>query len=305
MVPVKFNLSDASRKVWEAQIGSPQGLMLTTSPGDESRPVCGQCSTKSRFCQWESIHTTFKGYRPRGGSSSTMPEDHNEIDERAAGGDEEGRSPFSFDAIGQRRNSYTGPLAEGDIADQDSSSTSSLLRTQTTSTSPYITSPPESSTGGVYIPGRLSRHSDSYSSGNSQHFVPLPTANPVPLSRHEAVFVHHYAEHLGRWLDCTNASRQFTLRIPVLVKHCPILLRAVLAFAAKHRQDTNTAEKAYQSCIALLIGRLNLNSAMHDESLLCAIVILRFYEQLNGKVASLKPFQRLTGPSASCYRIGL
>jgi hypothetical protein len=182
----------------------------------------------------------------------------------------------------------------------------SLLRTQTTSTSPYIASPSESSTGGISISGQLSRHSESYSSSTSQHVIPLPTANPITLSHHEAELVHHYAEHLGRWLDCTDASRQFTLRIPVLVKHCPILLRAVLAFAAKHRQDTNTADQAYQGCIALLIERLNLNSAMHDESLLCAIVILRFYEQLNGTYAVLNSaLQRLIASSPSHHRIRL
>jgi hypothetical protein len=92
----------------------------------------------------------------------------------------------------------------------------------------------------------------------------------------------------------------------VLVRHCPILLRAVLAFAAKHRQDTNTADQAYQGCIALLIERLNLNSAMHDESLLCAIVILRFYEQLNGELAFLNPLsQRLITFSPSSHGIRL
>ncbi|KAF2787521.1 hypothetical protein K505DRAFT_411392 [Melanomma pulvis-pyrius CBS 109.77] len=236
---------------------------------DEIRPMCGQCSTKSRSCLWESTHTTFRGYRPRGGSSSAAP------DERDEGGDDTVDGEFSF---GERRNS-PGLLAESEHV--SSTASSSAPRPQTASTSPFLRSPADSSTtGGISISGQLSRHSDSYSSSVS-HIIPLPTANPIQLSYVEAELVHHYAEHLGRWLDCTDASRQFTLRIPVLVKHCPILLRAVVAFAAKHRQDSKTADLAYQRCIALLIERLSLNSAMHDESLLCAIVILRFYDQLN------------------------
>lgn len=105
---------------------------------------------------------------------------------------------------------------------------------------------------------------------------------PIALTHDEAVLVHHYTEHLGRWLDCTDATRQFTLGVPEKVKKCPILCHAVLSFAARHRKDNESAQLSYQRCIALLINRLNEETASHDETLLCAIVILRFYEQLNG-----------------------
>ena len=106
---------------------------------------------------------------------------------------------------------------------------------------------------------------------------------PVPLTHDEALLVHHYTEYLGRWLDCTDATRQFTLGVPEKVKMCPVLCHAVISFAARHRREDATAQAAYQRCIALLIDRLNEDTASHDETLLCAIVILRFYEQLNGK----------------------
>jgi hypothetical protein len=109
---------------------------------------------------------------------------------------------------------------------------------------------------------------------------------PIPLTHDEAVLVHHYTEHLGRWLDCTDATRQFTLGVPGKVKLCPVLCHAVLSFAARHRKEEVTAEAAYQRCIALLIDRLNEDAASHDETLLCAIVILRFYEQLSGRCPS-------------------
>jgi hypothetical protein len=103
----------------------------------------------------------------------------------------------------------------------------------------------------------------------------------MPLTHDEAVLVHHYTENLGRWLDCTDATRQFTLGVPGKVKICPVLCHAVLSFAARHRKEEVVAEAAYQRCIALLIDRLNEDAASHDETLLCAIVILRFYEQLS------------------------
>lgn len=119
---------------------------------------------------------------------------------------------------------------------------------------------------------------------------PLPegtrpySREPVPLTQTEARLVHHYSEHLGRWLDCTDATRQFTLGVPEKVKYCPVLCHAVLSFAARHRREDDLADAAYQRCIALLIDRLNEPNVSHDETLLCAIVILHFYEQLNGKL---------------------
>ena len=194
--------------------------------------------------------------------------------------EEEEEAPSFFNLPPERRNSI-GRTAAFNSEPVSSSHLVSALFHQPSA------SPAASSTGGISISGMLqSQHSESYSSDGS-HIIPLPTATPVALCHDEALLVHHYAEHLGRWLDCTDASRQFTLRIPVLVKHCPILLRAVLSFAARHRQDIKAADKAYEGCIALLIERLNLKSAMSDESLLCAIVILRFFEQLNGKSAFL------------------
>ena len=108
------------------------------------------------------------------------------------------------------------------------------------------------------------------------------STTPIPLTHEEAILVHHYTEYLGRWLDCTDATRQFTLGVPEKLKLCPVLCHAVLSFAARHRRDAVTADNAYQRCIALLIERLDEDAASHDETLLCAIVILRFYEQLNG-----------------------
>ncbi|KAF2714095.1 hypothetical protein K504DRAFT_518292 [Pleomassaria siparia CBS 279.74] len=295
---------------------------------DEVRPMCGQCSTKSRFCQWEPTHTIFRGYRPRGGSSSAAPEERDgDVDgvgeeERDDEEDEErtrgGSSSFNFPT--GNRNAGTG-IAE---FPEGASSTATGSHATSQTHSPFFASPPStkasadsSSASGASHPfhllGQLQRHSESYSSDAStsispaasgSRIIPLPTVDPITLTRTEGTLVHHYVEYLGRWLDCTDASRQFTLRIPTLVKHCPILLGAVIAFAARHSQDTLFADMAYQRCINLLIQRLNLNSAMHDESLLCAIVILRFYEQLNGKsplhilFTGSDPEQHLNGTSA-------
>lgn len=148
----------------------------------------------------------------------------------------------------------------------------SLQGVQQTSTAPFlhqVTSPTASrSDNRIAIPAQPS-NAVSYSE------------EAFPITQQEARLVHYYAQHLGRWLDGTCPARQFTLRVPNEVKHCPILLHATLCFAAHHANDKVTASLAYQRCITLLIERLSVEPTTHDEKTLCAIVILRFYEQLN------------------------
>ncbi|KAF2641427.1 hypothetical protein P280DRAFT_398590 [Massarina eburnea CBS 473.64] len=125
---------------------------------------------------------------------------------------------------------------------------------------------------------------------------------PLSITSNEAILVHHYVQHLGRWLDATDPSRQFTLRIPHEVKYCTILLHSTVCFSARHYKDEGTATSAYGSCISLLIERLNLNTATQDDDLLCAIVILRFFEQLNVPTISGSDNESHLAGSAACLR---
>ena len=150
---------------------------------------------------------------------------------------------------------------------------------------------------GIHFPGSLFSHSAPRTQSSISVASLLRQPSPegtrpysqedIPLTQREARLVHYYSEHLGGWLDCTDATRQFTLRVPEKVKRCPVLCHAVLSFAARHRREDDIADAAYQRCIALLVDRLNEPHASHDETLLCAIVILRFYEQLNGRFCIL------------------
>lgn len=106
----------------------------------------------------------------------------------------------------------------------------------------------------------------------------------ITLTYKEALLMHHYTENLGRWLDCSDVARKFSLLVPEKAKQSPILCQAVLCFAARHRRENVVADAAYQRCITLLAGRLNADSASHDELLLSAVVILHFAEQLNRKI---------------------
>lgn len=123
----------------------------------------------------------------------------------------------------------------------------------------------------------------------------------VTVGHDEAVLFHHFAVHLGRWLDCTNASRVFTLSVLDKFRLSPILYQAVLCFAARHRKESETAEKADHRCVDMLVVRLNDLSVVHDDMLLSAVLILHFADQLNGELRQSTFAQHLTFTSAIAY----
>jgi hypothetical protein len=255
--------------------------LLLTHAGDETRPVCKACSKKNRPCQWEGPQNKFKSYQPEGSSGKAAASDADagsdtmDVDDQDDGERESRSASVTRPAI-NRRDSR--PESRSDAQ----SSATSYQGSQH--------SPHDCNDGSSFA--HFSRNSRQSSTSNVSRTLQRPqippgtrpySQNPIPLSHDEAVLVHHYTEHLGRWLDCTDATRQFTLGVPEKVKICPVLCHAVLSFAARHCKQEDVAEAAYQRCIALLIDRLNEDAASHDETLLCAIVILRFYEQLSGK----------------------
>ncbi len=240
--------------------------------GDETHPVCRMCSKKNRPCQWEAPHTRFRDFQPEASAAQSVASaegDGDEFEDSKKDGNKIGRGG------NERYYRSNSPRVQGDPTQTGSvSSTSAQLSPE----SPFLST---SSGSGPSVGGLIQSFAPACLPEIPKVTLPLQRST-IPLTHVEAVLVHHYTESLGRWLDCTDATRQFTLRVPEMVRSCPVLCHAVLSFAARHRREDTRANDAYQRCIALLIERLSEDSASHDETLLCAIVILRFYEQLNG-----------------------
>ncbi|KAJ9150522.1 putative C6 transcription factor [Coniochaeta hoffmannii] len=143
-------------------------------------------------------------------------------------------------------------------------------------------------------------------SASPDFHVPSPWPGPASpqnliakaLTRHEASLVHYYSIHLGKWLDCTDASRQFTLKIPALATTSPVLLEAIMSFAARHKGDAEAASLAHERSIAMLIVLLDSEQVADDDVLLCAIVILRVFEQLTALRNGSDQERHLAGCSA-------
>lgn len=223
--------------------------MTDVSTGDEVLPVCGPCASKGRHCRPRcENHLQIRQYRPRQARRATLTGDD---------GTQHARAHVSTLQTAAEVNEETfvmNALSPEVIGSFPSSGTSRSI--EDTATSPLS------------------------SRGTQALCTPALTTDGV-ISRHEARLIHHYATRLGRWLDCTDATRQFTLHIPRLIHH-PILRHAVVSFAARHLGDTKTAEEAHGRCVELLIPQLNSENVDQDEAILCAIVILRVFEQLNG-----------------------
>ena len=289
--------------------------------GDEIHPACKPCGKKNRLCQWEEPHTKFKDYQPDGTSSSRSAaggiEDETEtniemmdvdsvdgIDDVDTRDEAVRRDSFSEETFSQNTSSRRRKNGRTDVASKSQSTRVSSPLAQLSLGSSYFVPRSNSTTGGVSVASLLQSHNLEdmptgsllvharqtlqRTSSRSHNCRKLPegatnySSLPVSLTHEEALLVHHYTEHLGRWLDCTDGTHQFALLVPEKIKQCPLLCYAIMSFAARHCRKDAAADAAYQRCIALLIKQLNEDAASHDETLLCAIVILRIYEQLTG-----------------------
>jgi hypothetical protein len=67
----------------------------------------------------------------------------------------------------------------------------------------------------------------------------------------------------------------------------------VISFAARHVGDKVAAEESHEKCVELLIPLLSTETIANDEAILCAIVILRVYEQLSGESSPVQRVQAL------------
>jgi hypothetical protein len=285
---------------------SPILSILIPRAGDETHPACKACGKKNRLCQWEEPHTKFKDYQPDGHASSKSAAggtddsvDSVDARDKAVRADSVSEETFSRNTSPRRRKN-----GRTDRASKHQSTRVSSPLAESSPGSPYFVSQSKRTTGSVSVASLLQSHSlgntpegsPSVHTSQALQQTSSPLHNrreilegvrnypllPISLTHEEALLVHHYTEHLSRWLDCTDATHQFALLVPEKIKQCPLLCYAVMSFAARHCRKDAAADAAYQRCIALLVEQLNEDAASHDETLLCAIVILRFYEQLTG-----------------------
>jgi hypothetical protein len=187
-------------------------------------------------------------------------------------------------------------------------------------TSPISTSNPNPQTVPIHIRDLLQADDESNDAFDSiSNSAPLELYGPrmeLPFKvAHEALLFQHYMEHLAPLvskthttfvfnltycdpqLDITDIQRHFGVDVPERALSCPVLLNALLAFSARHLSRTSDYDPAiadyyHQKCVRLLIPMLDQKELVADETLFAAAVILRAFEETDGKNIPSQPQKR-------------
>jgi hypothetical protein len=116
----------------------------------------------------------------------------------------------------------------------------------------------------------------------------------------EASLFQCFIRDIAPILDFCDHERRFERIVPDRAPLCPPLLNALLGVAAKRlgrigNIDPLLANKYYQNCLMTLIPALSTTSAVVDENLLAAIILLRFMEESDLPFSISGPQSHLIG----------
>ena len=104
-----------------------------------------------------------------------------------------------------------------------------------------------------------------------------------------ARYFEHYLKVLAPWYDLNDFDNSFRAIVGRRAQHSPLLLSAIVAFAAIHKSRTghaaskSVAEGHHAYCLRLLIGLDGCATAVTEGTALAATCLLRSYEILAGK----------------------
>ncbi|KAI9163571.1 Succinyl-diaminopimelate desuccinylase [Paramyrothecium foliicola] len=133
------------------------------------------------------------------------------------------------------------------------------------------------------------------------HSLTLQATQHWPIrDAQEAMLFGYFIHTLARLFDMCDDGLHFARVVPRRAMSCPALMNAMLAAAAKHLSrvdnfDRLVVDQYHQKCLDLLIPALSDSTAVTDENLLPAIVILRFMEELDVPIATTAPESHLIG----------
>lgn len=104
----------------------------------------------------------------------------------------------------------------------------------------------------------------------------------------QANLMRYYIENIAPFLDLCDLKRHFALVVPYRAASCPPLLNAIFAASARHLSrvagaDAWVADNYHSECLKSLIPLLNDSTALTDENLLAAMIILRYHEEIECK----------------------
>ncbi|TGJ78606.1 hypothetical protein E0Z10_g10159 [Xylaria hypoxylon] len=141
-------------------------------------------------------------------------------------------------------------------------------------------------------------HALSHGNVLTSHFYDTAA---LPLKdRTEAVLFRHYIQKIAVCLDCCDPLKHFELVVPERASTCHTLLNAILAVAARHLSHTTdfdplASNRYHDECLKYLIPMMNHYSAVADDNLFAATIILRMLEEMDGSLTGQDNYSHLLG----------
>ncbi|KAI6764046.1 hypothetical protein HG530_007835 [Fusarium avenaceum] len=110
---------------------------------------------------------------------------------------------------------------------------------------------------------------------------------PYPLiESHEVRLMQYYLTYMCTWFDLCDSRRHFANVVPPRAANCPTLLSAIFALSSRHLSlnaqfDPYASDRYHQACLKHLTTISNDSSALNDDNLLAATILLRTLEELD------------------------
>ncbi|KAF5577023.1 myo-inositol 2-dehydrogenase [Fusarium pseudoanthophilum] len=130
-----------------------------------------------------------------------------------------------------------------------------------------------------------------------RHYGPIPHGStlglanvgsvPYPLmENHEVRLMQYYLTYMCTWFDLCDSRRHFANIVPPRAASCPTLLNAIFALSSRHlslnaKYDPYASDRYHQACLRHLATISNDSSALNDDNLLAATILLRTLEELD------------------------
>ncbi|WXC64748.1 hypothetical protein SNK03_010559 [Fusarium graminearum] len=110
---------------------------------------------------------------------------------------------------------------------------------------------------------------------------------PYPLTEnHEVRLMQYYITYMCTWFDLCDSRRHFANVVPPRAASCPTLLNAIFALSSRHLSlnasyDPYASDRYHQACLKRLSTISSDPSALNDDDLLAATILLRTLEELD------------------------
>ncbi|KAH6968083.1 hypothetical protein DER45DRAFT_581257 [Fusarium avenaceum] len=132
---------------------------------------------------------------------------------------------------------------------------------------------------------------------SSRTYSPIPHGSTLGIARtdsvpypliesHEVRLMQYYLTYMCTWFDLCDSRRHFANVVPPRAANCPTLLSAIFALSSRHLSlnaqfDPYASDRYHQACLKHLTTISNDSSALNDDNLLAATILLRTLEELD------------------------